>query len=96
MPSRLKRGQNVVELPASLSAKVLLLNEMVTQKVWPTELARMLNMAPQEANRLTNLRHTPGLIALIWRFGLWEDALKSVLYKQMPFRRTAFCWFKGF
>ncbi len=30
VPSKPKRGQPVVELPASLSAKVLLLNEMVT------------------------------------------------------------------
>ena len=58
VPSNSKRGQNVVELPASLSAKVLLLNEMVTQNIRPSELARRLNTTPQEVNRLTNLRHT--------------------------------------
>lgn len=58
MPSKARRGQNVVELPASLSAKVLLLNEMVTQNVRPAELARRLNTSPQEVNRLTNVRHT--------------------------------------
>ncbi len=58
MPSRARRGQKVVELPASLSAKVLLLNEMVTQNVRPAELARRLNTSPQEVNRLTNVRHT--------------------------------------
>ena len=57
-PSKPKRGQNVIELSASLSAKVLLLNEMVTQNVRPAELARRLNTTPQEVNRLTNLRHT--------------------------------------
>lgn len=57
-PSKAKRGQNVIELPASLSAKVLLLNEMVTQDVRPAELARRLNTSPQEVNRLTNVRHT--------------------------------------
>lgn len=57
-PSKAKRGQNVIELPASLSAKVLLLNEMVSQGVRPAELARRLNTSPQEVNRLTNLRHT--------------------------------------
>jgi len=56
-PSKPKRGQHVVELPASLSAKVLLLNEMVTQNIRPAELARRLNTTPQEVNRLTNLRH---------------------------------------
>lgn len=34
-PSKPKRGQRVVELPASVSAKVLLLNEMLRQKVRP-------------------------------------------------------------
>lgn len=57
-PSKPKRGQHVVELPASLSAKVLLLNEMVAQNMRPAELARRLNTTPQEVNRLTNLRHT--------------------------------------
>lgn len=57
-PSKAKAGQNVIELPASLAAKVLLLNEMVTQKIRPAELARLLKTTPQEVNRLTNLRHT--------------------------------------
>ena len=58
VPSRVKRGQDVVELPASLSAKILLLNEMLAQNVRPAELARRLGTSPQEVNRLTNLRHT--------------------------------------
>lgn len=57
-PSKARRGQHVVELAASLSAKVLLLNEMVTQNVRPAELARRLNTSPQEVNRLTNVKHT--------------------------------------
>ena len=57
-PSKAKRGQPVIELAASLSAKVLLLNEMIAQNVRPAELARRLNTSPQEVNRLTNVRHT--------------------------------------
>jgi antitoxin HicB len=57
-PSKPKRNQHVVELPASLSAKVLLLNEMERQSIRPAELARRLKTTPQEVNRLTNLRHT--------------------------------------
>jgi antitoxin HicB len=57
-PSKLKRGQHMVELPASYSAKVLLLNEMAAQKIRPAELARRLNVTPQEVTRLTDLRHT--------------------------------------
>ena len=57
IPSPAKRRQHVVELPISLSAKVLLLNEMLRQKVRPAELARRLGTTPQAVNRLTNLRH---------------------------------------
>jgi len=57
-PSKPKRGQHTIELPASLSAKVLLLNEMTKQNIRPSELARRLKTTPQEVNRLTNMRHT--------------------------------------
>ncbi len=57
MPSAPKRGQRTVTLPASMSAKVLLLNEMLLQKVRPAELARLLGTTPQAVNRMTNLRH---------------------------------------
>jgi antitoxin HicB len=57
MPSRAKRGQHLVALPVSVSAKVLLLNEMIRQGVRPAELARRLGTTPQEVNRLTNIRH---------------------------------------
>ena len=56
-PSKPKRGQRVVEVPASVSAKVLLLNEMLRQKVRPAELAGRIGTTPQEVNRLTNIRH---------------------------------------
>lgn len=58
VPSKPKRGQHVIDLAASLSAQVLLLNEMVAQNIRPAELARRLKTTPQEVNRLTNLRHT--------------------------------------
>jgi antitoxin HicB len=58
MPSKPKRGQAVVELSPSVAAKVLLLNEMLRQKVRPIDLARRLGTTKQEVNRLTNLRHS--------------------------------------
>ena len=36
-------------LPASMSAKVLLLNEMLAQNVRPADLARLLGTTPQPA-----------------------------------------------
>jgi antitoxin HicB len=56
-PSKLKRGQRLVELPASYAAKVLLVNEMVAQKVRPAELARRLQVTPQEVTRLIDVHH---------------------------------------
>jgi antitoxin HicB len=58
MPSKAKRGQKVIELPASYAAKILLLNEMAEQKVRPAELARRLKVTRQEVNRLIDWRHT--------------------------------------
>jgi|ERR1700722_16930360 antitoxin HicB len=57
-PSKPKRGQRVIELPASIAAKVLLLNEMIAQKVRPAQLARRLQVKPQEVTRLIDLNHT--------------------------------------
>ena len=57
MPSKPKRGQRLVSLPLSVEAKVLLLNEMVRQRVRPAELARRMRTTPQAINRLVNLRY---------------------------------------
>jgi antitoxin HicB len=70
-PSPIKRGQHFVELPASLTAKVLLLNEMIRQKVRPAELARRLGTTPQAVNRLTNLRHVSKIDGI-------ADAMKAL------------------
>lgn len=58
VPSQPKRGQHTVELRASVAAKVLLLNEMHSQKVRPSELARRLRVTRQEVNRLIDRRYT--------------------------------------
>ena len=57
LPSKAKRGQHLVELPASVSAKVLLLNEMIAQGVTQAELARRLHTRKQEVQRIVNLDH---------------------------------------
>jgi len=56
-PSKPRRGQYLVQLPASVAAKVLLLNEMNMQRIRPAELARRLRVTPQEVTRLINPRH---------------------------------------
>ena len=56
-PSAPKRGHVLIELPLSLGAKVLLLNEMLAQGTRTADLAKRMNVRPQEVNRLTDFRH---------------------------------------
>ena len=46
-----------MDLPVSVSAKVLLLNEMIAQGKRPAELAHLMNARPQEVTRLVDLHH---------------------------------------
>lgn len=56
-PSAPKAGEFLVELPASVSAKTLLLNRMLETRTTPAELARRMGTTPQTVNRLVNLHH---------------------------------------
>ncbi len=58
LPSKAAPGERLVELPPSITAKVLLLNEMLAQQVTASELARRLGTRPQDVQRLTDLHHT--------------------------------------
>jgi antitoxin HicB len=79
-PSKARRGERLIELPASLAAKVLLLNEMVRQRVRPADLARRLHTTPQEITRLTDVRHRTRIDSI-------EAALRA-LGKQLELRVT--------
>lgn len=61
MPSKLKKGQQSVTLPALVTAKVLLMNEMLEQKVRKAELARRLDVHMPQVDRLLDLRHSTKL-----------------------------------
>jgi len=56
-PSAAQADEVLVSLPASVSAKVLLLNEMVAQGITPSELARRLHTRKQDVSRIVNLGH---------------------------------------
>jgi antitoxin HicB len=60
-PSKARSGERLVNLPAGISAKVLLLNEMLAQGVGPSELARRMGTIPQNVNRLVDVRHSSKL-----------------------------------
>ncbi|MFS2007005.1 type II toxin-antitoxin system HicB family antitoxin [Duganella sp. CT11-25] len=56
-PSVALPGERYITLPLSVASKVLLLNEMLIQKVGPSELARRMDSRPQYVNRLIDLHH---------------------------------------
>jgi antitoxin HicB len=56
-PSKPKLGEHLIEVPPSVTAKILLLNEMIAQKIKPIDLARSMCVKPQEVQRLMNLSH---------------------------------------
>lgn len=70
-PSAARKGEHLISLPASVAAKVLLLNEMLRQNVGPTELARRLDTTKQEVNRIVTLSHATKIDRI-------EDALGAL------------------
>lgn len=57
MPSKPLKGEELVELPDSIFAKVLLLNELVKQDISNADLARRIFVKPQEVQRIVDLSH---------------------------------------
>ena len=63
-PSKAKKGQPVVKLPALVVSKVLLANEMIRQGVRKSELARRLDVHMPQIDRLLDPRHSSKLDAI--------------------------------
>jgi antitoxin HicB len=61
MPSKIRKGQTAVALPALEAAKILIWNEMHAQKLRKAELARRLNVHMPQIDRLFDLRHSSKL-----------------------------------
>ena len=57
-PSKVRKGQPFVTLPAWETAKVQLWNEMLAQNVRKAELARRLNVYMPQVDRLFDLKHS--------------------------------------
>lgn len=51
-------GDDFVDVPASVAAKVLLLNTMIATGTTQAELARRLGTRPQDVSRIVTLGHT--------------------------------------
>lgn len=65
-------------MPASVTAKVLLLNEMLAQGIGPSESVRRMGTITQNVNRLMGVRHTSKL-------GNIEQAI-TALGKRLEFK----------
>jgi len=56
-PSAPEPDEVLIALPASVTAKIYVLNEMLAQQVSQTELARRLGIRKQEMTRIVDLHH---------------------------------------
>lgn len=57
-PSKAKAGERVVALPASVVAKVHLLNARLASKMKSVDVARAMGIKPQELARVYDLKHS--------------------------------------
>lgn len=56
-PSKVKRGQTAIDLPATVAAKTMLHNEMLSSGVKKAELARRMKIAPPNIERIFHAKH---------------------------------------
>ncbi|MGV3679938.1 MAG: type II toxin-antitoxin system HicB family antitoxin [Acidovorax sp.] len=56
-PSKAKAGERLVALPASVAAKVHLLNARLASKMKTVDVARAMGIKPQELARIYDLKH---------------------------------------
>jgi len=68
MPSKARKGEEVVWLSASIAVKVLLLNEMLKENVTPSKLAKKLETSPQAVTRIVDLHHATKIDTLAEAF----------------------------
>jgi len=71
LPSQARKGEAVIELPASVAVKVLLLNEMLKENITPSKLARKLEASPKTVTRIVDLHHATKIDTL-------ADAFKAI------------------
>lgn len=80
LPSKLKKNQEYVELNPSLWAKVLLLNEMLSQRLRPADLAKRLHVRPQDVTRLMDIKHNTKIDTISAAFTAMGKTLDFVVH----------------
>ena len=54
---RAHKGEGIAQIPSSLAARILFIARSEEVGMYPAELARRLNMKPQEVHRIYRLEH---------------------------------------
>lgn len=57
-PSKLEKGEVLINLPISAATKIMLLNTLLEKRVTQAELAKLMGIRPQQVTRIVNLEHT--------------------------------------
>ena len=78
-PSKARKGEELVGLPTSVATKVLLLNAMLEKNTRPVDLARAMNIKPQEVTRLVDLHHSTKIDTLAAAFAAMGRSLEVVV-----------------
>jgi antitoxin HicB len=78
-PSKAVKGECLVGLPVSVSIKVALLNAMLETNTRPVDLARAMNIRPQEVNRVIDLKHSTKVDTMSWAFAAVGKKLEFVV-----------------
>jgi antitoxin HicB len=68
--SPLEADEELIELPISVSAKILLLNEMLEKRLRPADLAKAMDIKPQEVTRIMDLHHATKIDTLARAFSV--------------------------
>lgn len=75
-PSKAEAGEVLIELPDSLVIKLMLLNEMVAQKLRPQDLANRLKVDRRNVTRLLDLNHATKIDSLSQAFAVLGKRLE--------------------
>lgn len=74
-PSEPLEDEVLIEVPASVMIKILLLNSMLEANLRPADLARKMKKRPQEVTRILDLKHSTKIDTLALAFSAMGKTL---------------------
>lgn len=79
LPSAPLEGEHLIRLPAQVSVKIALYNEMLKQKITRAELGRRLDWKQAQVNRLWELDHSTKLEAIEAAFNAIDREIELIV-----------------